>query len=78
LLLDEDRIWIAASKQIYGYEEATSEKPLQVLQGHLDDICAMVRIPETQQLVTSALDGVILLWGSNGGRQQPVEDRDNW
>lgn len=73
-VVDEDTtIWTRSGSHLVGYSLELGGKPTSVLKGHLGSIHAIAPIECTGQLVSSATDGLMLLWGPSSSSSKDPE-----
>ena len=70
---EDTTIWTRSGSQLSGYSLENGGKPTFVLKGHLGSIHAIASIKCSGQLVSSATDGLILLWGPSS---PSIQDTD--
>lgn len=78
--------WVGNGSNVLGYSLQKGGHPIQVLEGHLHVITSLEHVDYSMQLLSAAMDGMILGWGSspavsNGRkriRETENDDRDSW
>lgn len=72
-VIEDTTIWTRRGSHIFGYSLEDGGKPTTVLKGHLGSIHTIAPIECSGQLVSSATDGLILLWGPSSPSFQDTD-----
>ena len=73
LTVTDDYIWTRRGAHVYGYA-LQEDEPTMVLKGHLGAVHAIAPVADTGQLISSANDGLLLLWGPSVVNNQESTD----